>query len=223
VKPKERRRLKRLHAFERAAWEDGARYVCGVDEVGRGPLAGPVVACAVVIAGPLELEHLDDSKVVTLLRRQELEAAIRAQAVCVALGWAEVEEIDRINILQASRLAMHRALAGLTVAPCRVFVDAVSVPDCPYPQEAIVDGDARSAAIAAASIVAKVARDAYMAWLDAMFPAYGFAQHKGYATLEHLAALARFGPCAQHRRSFAPVMAPQFDFVYDRGVDHPVS
>jgi ribonuclease HII len=217
VKPRERRRLKRLHAFERAAWESGAHYVCGVDEVGRGPLAGPVVACAVVIDKPLELEHLNDSKVVTMLRRQELEAVIRSQAVCVSLGWADVEEIDRINILQASRLAMTRALAGLSVAPCRVFVDAVSIPGCPYPQESIIDGDAKSAAIAAASIVAKVARDAHMALLDALFPEYGFAQHKGYATLEHLHVLARLGPCAHHRRSFAPVIAPPFDFVFDRG------
>lgn len=208
----ERSRLQRLHRIEREAWESGARFICGVDEVGRGPLAGPVVAGAVVIDAPLLLEHLNDSKRVTVLRRQELDPAIRAAAVCWAIGWADHEEIDRINILNASRLAMGRALAALTVRPCMVLVDAVHIPECLSPQRAIIDGDAKSAVIAAASIIAKVARDARMAELEAQFPGYGFAEHKGYSTEEHLAALDRLGPCAIHRRSFAPVLQPRLAF-----------
>ncbi|MDQ2818160.1 MAG: ribonuclease HII [Candidatus Eremiobacteraeota bacterium] len=213
--PTERRRLRRLHTFERAAWDSGATLVCGVDEVGRGPLAGPVAACAVVIAQPLYLEHLNDSKIVSALRRTHLSEAIRAQAVCYALGWATSAEIDRVNILGATKLAMSRALGALSQAPCRVLVDAVSIPGCPYPQESIIDGDAKSAAIAAASIIAKVARDEHMALLDAAHAGYNFSQNKGYGTAEHLAALARQGPCPEHRRSFAPVLAPTLALAYD--------
>jgi ribonuclease HII len=209
----ERRRLKRLHRFEREAWDEGARLICGVDEVGRGPLAGPVTACAVVIARPLNLEHLDDSKVVTAQRRVALDPLIREQAVAVGLGWADETEIDALNILVASRLAMRRAIEGTGVVPCRVFVDGLPLPDCAYPQQALVDGDALSAAIAAASIVAKVARDAFMLDLDARFPGYGFAHNKGYATADHLDAIGRLGPCPAHRRSFAPVTQPPFAFV----------
>jgi ribonuclease HII len=213
VKPKERQRLRRLHRYEHAAWENGARFVCGLDEVGRGPLAGPVVACAVVIEKPLRLQFLNDSKRVTELRRIELDHEIRAEACCVALGWVDPEEIDRINILAATKLAMTRALQGLTQAPCRVFVDALRVPGCPFPQEAVIGGDAKLAVIAAASIVAKVARDAYMVELDARFPGYGFAEHKGYSTATHFDALDRLGPCSAHRRSFMPVVAPRFKFA----------
>ena len=213
MKGKERRRLTRLHAYERAAWESGARLLCGVDEVGRGPLAGPVTACAVVVCEPLYLEHLNDSKLVAAERRAVLDAAIRERAVSWALGWASHAEIDRFNILAAAKLAMSRAMAGLGVAPCRVLVDALRIPDCPYEQLPIVDGDAKSAVIAAASIVAKVARDAVMRELDAQFPGYGFAQHKGYATAEHLDALHRLGPCPEHRRSFAPVLQPSLGFA----------
>jgi len=213
VIPKERQRLRRLHAFERAAWESGARYVCGIDEVGRGPLAGPVVACAVVIDRPLRLQFLNDSKKVTELRRADLDGAIRAQAICVALGWVDAAEIDRINILAATKLAMNRAIAGLTQAPCRVFVDALKVPSCPYPQESIIGGDRKSAVIAAASIIAKVARDAHMTAMDSQYPGYGFAEHKGYSTAAHFAALDRLGPCPIHRRSFMPVIAPQLNFT----------
>jgi ribonuclease HII len=215
VKPKERRRLYRLHSFEREAWSSGARYLCGVDEVGRGPLAGPVVACAVVIEEPLYLEHLDDSKVVPGPRRAELAAAIRSRVVAYALGWATPAEIDRINILVASKVAMGRALASLTVAPNRVFVDAVTIPKCGYPQASIIDGDAKCASIAAASILAKVFRDRWMDQYHAIYPEYGFAQHKGYSTAEHLAALARLGPTPIHRRTYAPVLSPTFDFLLD--------
>ena len=210
--PKERQRLRRLHAFERAAWESGAHFICGVDEVGRGPLAGPVVAAAVVIEKPLRLQFLNDSKRVTVLRRADLDGEIRAQAVCVALGWAEPAEIDCINILAATKLAMSRAIAGLSQAPCRVLVDALKIPGCPYPQEPIVGGDRKSAAIAAASIIAKVARDAHMTAMEALYPGYGFAEHKGYSTAAHFEALDRLGPSPIHRRSFMPVIAPRLKF-----------
>jgi len=213
VTAKEKRRLHRLHAYERAAWESGAQFLCGVDEVGRGPLAGPVTACAVVIAAPLLLEGLNDSKVVIPERRVELEAAIRDRAVSVALGWASHEEIDRLNILQASRLAMSRALSALSIRPCRVLVDAVRIPDCAVAQDSIIDGDAKCAVIAAASIVAKVARDALMSRLDHCYPGYGFVNHKGYSTPEHLDALDRLGPCAIHRRTFGPVLQPPLKFA----------
>jgi len=209
------RRLYRLHSFEREAWSSGARLICGVDEVGRGPLAGPVVACAVVIDRPLEIEHLNDSKVVPLAHRMDLESAIRAQAIAYAFGWATPAEIDRINILAASKLAMARAIGGLTVQPCRVFVDAVNIPQCAYPQEPIIDGDAKSAAVAAASVIAKVFRDRWMDQYDPLYPEYGFSQHKGYATREHLTVLAKIGPSPIHRRTFAPVLAPAFDFLLD--------
>ena len=212
---RERRRLKRLHSYERAAWDAGARLLCGVDEVGRGPLAGPVTACAVVVVEPLNLEFLNDSKVVPAERRLLLEQAIRGQAACVALGWASHEEIDSLNILVASKLAMARALEGLKIMPDRVFVDAVEIPRCAFPQHPIIDGDAKCAVIAAASIVAKVARDAYMTELDVLYPGYGFARHKGYGTPEHLEALAQLGPSPIHRRTYAPVLQPMLDFADD--------
>ena len=189
--------------------------MCGVDEVGRGPLAGPVVACAVVTDQPLYLEFLDDSKTVTQLRRAALAQDIRTQAISFSLGWATPEEIDRLNILGASKVAMSRALGGLAVAPDRVLVDAVTIPLCPWPQEPIIDGDAKSAVIAAASVVAKVFRDLWMDQCDALYPEYGFAQNKGYATREHLGALAKHGPSPIHRRTFAPVLQPTFDFLLD--------
>lgn len=208
----EGRRLTRLHRFERELWESGLHFICGIDEVGRGPLAGPVTACAVIIERPLRLEFLDDSKVVTELRRVALDALIRDQASAVSIGWADHTEIDSLNILQASRLAMHRAIAGLGISPCKVLVDGHPLPNCAFPQMSIIDGDAKSAAIAAASIVAKVARDALMSEFDAAYPGYGFSHNKGYSTRDHLAALSSLGPCPVHRRSFAPVISPTFDF-----------
>src|SRR5579872_5952824 len=204
-----------MHSFERAAWKNGAQYVCGIDEAGRGPLAGPVVACAVVVEHPIYLEFLNDSKVLPLSRREVLSEAIRARSISFCVGSATPEEIDRYNILGATKLAMGRALAGLSVSPCRVFVDALTIPQCVHPQQPIIDGDAKCAVIAAASIVAKVHRDRWMHEYDAMYPEYGFAQHKGYATAEHLAALNRFGPSPIHRRSFAPVLQPTLDLVYE--------
>lgn len=179
--------------------------VAGVDEVGRGPLAGPVVAAAVILDPQHPIDGLRDSKRLTPARREALAGLVRERALAWSLGRAEVDEIDRLNILQATLLAMGRAVAGLAVTPTHVLVDGNRCPDLPMPCRAVVKGDDRVPAIAAAAILAKVVRDAEMAELDARHPGYGFATHKGYPTREHLAALARLGPSPVHRRSFAPV------------------
>ncbi|MEN8175218.1 MAG: ribonuclease HII [Pseudomonadota bacterium] len=179
--------------------------VCGIDEVGRGPLAGPVVAAAVILDPARPIEGLADSKQLREARRVELAGVIRQQALAWGLGRAEAAEIDRINILQATLLAMQRALAALATPPDRVQVDGNRLPDIPYPAEALVGGDGRIACISAASIIAKVARDAEMVALDDEYPGYGFAQHKGYPTRQHLEALETRGVTPLHRRSFAPV------------------
>ena len=205
LKPAEHARLQRLHRYEEAANARGFHLIGGIDEVGRGPLAGPVIAACVVLSKPLMLAGLNDSKRVSPIRRVALAEAIRAQAAGWAIGAADVGEIDRHSILGATLLAMERAVAGLALPPDYLLVDALRLPRCAQPQEAIIGGDGLSAAIAAASIVAKVHRDALMLTLDAAYPHYGFARHKGYPTPDHLAALAAHGPCEHHRRSFAPV------------------
>ena len=179
--------------------------VAGVDEVGRGPIAGPVVAAAVVLDPARSIAGLADSKQLTARRREALAVSIRETALTWALGRAEVEEIDRLNILQASLLAMRRAVAALGAVPELALVDGNRCPDLPCAALALVGGDRRVAAISAASILAKVARDAEMVALDARYPGYGLAGHKGYPTAAHRAALQRLGPLPIHRRSFAPV------------------
>lgn len=181
-----------------------ARRPAGIDEVGRGPLAGPVVAAAVILP-EYTIPGIGDSKRLSPKQRETAAVAIRAQAVAWAVGRAEVEEIDRINIRQATFLAMRRALALLRVVPDYALVDGRDCPGLNCPTRPIIGGDASVPAIGAASILAKQARDAEMVLLDAQFPGYGFARHKGYGTPEHLAALARLGPCILHRRSFRPV------------------
>jgi ribonuclease HII len=181
------------------------KLIAGVDEVGRGPLAGPVVAAAVILDETKLIEGLADSKVLSATRREELAHLIRERALCWALGRAEVEEIDRLNILQASLLAMRRAVMALSLPPELVLVDGNQAPELDYPVQTVVRGDATVPAISAASILAKVARDAEMCSLDSCFPGYGFSQHKGYPTPAHLDALAKQGVSAIHRRSFAPV------------------
>jgi ribonuclease HII len=181
------------------------RLVCGVDEVGRGPLAGPVVAAAVILDPARPIVGLADSKKLTEARREQLSAEIRATALAWSLGRAEVTEIDALNILQASLLAMQRAVAGLAMTPSKALVDGNRLPNLGCPAQAIVGGDASQPCISAASIVAKVARDREMVELDARYPGYGLARHKGYPTKVHLQALAELGVTEIHRRSFAPV------------------
>jgi ribonuclease HII len=180
-------------------------HACGVDEAGRGPLAGPVFAAAVVLGRGARISGLADSKQLSERQRTELAEEIRARAVSWAVAAATVEEIDAINILRASLLAMRRAVEGLTVTPHRALVDGLYCPEIAMPARAIVGGDATVAAISAASIMAKVARDEAMRSVHGLHPGYGFDRHKGYATPEHLEALRRLGACEAHRRSFAPV------------------
>ena len=179
--------------------------VAGVDEVGRGPLAGPVVAAAVILDDLRPIQGLRDSKALGPATRERLAEEIRAKALCVSLAEASVEEIDRLNILQATLLAMQRAVERLRLTPAYVLVDGNRLPKLRVPAEAMVKGDARVPVIAAASIVAKVYRDGVLCALHEKHPQYGFADHKGYPTPEHLAALRAHGPCAEHRRSFSPV------------------
>ena len=203
----ERRRLSRLFELELTLARDGHVRIAGVDEVGMGPLAGPVVAAAVVLRADAWLPGLDDSKRLTRAARERLAGEIELAAVDIAFGSAEPDEIDRVNIYQAGLLAMRRAVEALAAPPDAVLVDARRVPGIRCRQEAVTGGDSRVAAIAAASIVAKVRRDAHMRELDRHHPGYGFAQHVGYSTAEHLAALDALGPSPIHRRSFEPVRA----------------
>ncbi|MDO9198778.1 ribonuclease HII [Rhodoferax sp.] len=179
--------------------------VAGVDEAGRGPLAGPVVAAAVILDDLQPIKGLADSKILTALRREKLFDEIRAKALCCSIAEASVEEIDQLNILQATLLAMRRAVAGLRLKPSKVLVDGNRLPVLDVLAEAIVKGDATVPAISAASILAKVHRDQWCAELDQQYPQYGFARHKGYGTAEHLAALRAHGACPQHRKTFRPV------------------
>ena len=204
---RERRRLDRLHRFEERAHAAGHLLVGGIDEGGRGPLAGPVVAACVVVDRPLRLRGLNDSKQVLPERRLELADEIKTTVIAWAVGEASVAEIDRLNIYWASILAMERALAALSVQPAYLLTDAVRIKSWSGPQEPVIKGDAKCATVAAASIVAKVYRDGLLVALDRDYPNYGFADHKGYATPQHIAALAAHGPCAEHRRAFWRVKA----------------
>jgi ribonuclease HII len=204
---REHRRLDRLHAFEERARASGYLLVGGIDEVGRGPLAGPVVAACVVTDGPLRLRGLNDSKQVLPEVRQSLAVEIKAKCVAWAVGEATVREIDELNIYWASILAMERALAALHVPPQYLLTDAVRIKSWSGPQEPVIKGDAKCATVAAASIVAKVYRDGLLVALHETYPQYGFNQHKGYASPQHIAALNAHGPCAEHRRAFWRVRA----------------
>ena len=179
--------------------------VAGVDEAGRGPLMGPVVAAAVILDDLMPIKGLADSKKLTPLRREKLYDEIRAKALCCSIAIATAEEIDTLNILQATMLAMRRAVEGLRLKPHKVLVDGNRLPTLVILAEAIVKGDALVPAISAASILAKVYRDRWCADYDLEYPQYGFAGHKGYGTAAHLAALRKHGACPQHRRSFSPV------------------
>lgn len=182
-----------------------AGLIAGVDEAGRGPLAGPVVAAAVILDERVPIQGLADSKVLSAARRERLSEEIRVKALAWCVAEATVAEIDTVNILQATMLAMRRAVEGLRLKPAKVLVDGNRLPPLRVPAEAIVRGDATVASISAASILAKVHRDDWCRRLHERYPQYGFAAHKGYATAEHLAALKHHGACPEHRRSFAPV------------------
>ena len=201
----EQARLGRLLELERRLWERGCALVAGVDEVGRGCLAGPVVAAAVILRQDALLPGLDDSKKLSPEKRERLAVEVAAQAQALAIGQVEAAEIDQIDILQASLKAMRLALGQLRPAPQQVLVDGNHRPGSAFPETAVVEGDSRSLSIAAASVVAKVHRDHLMTEYDRQYPGYGFAAHKGYGSPQHLAALQAQGPCPLHRLSFAPV------------------
>lgn len=191
--------------FERVARLCGYRRIAGIDEAGRGPLAGPVVAAAVILPTRCPLFGINDSKQLSAKDREQVYTAILDQAVAVGIGSADVAEIDQLNILTATRLAMRRAIDQLAPPPDYLLIDAVVLPGLKVPTRPIIKGDALSVSIAAASIVAKVTRDRLMANYHETFPEYGFLSHKGYGTAEHLERLARHGPCSIHRRTFSPV------------------
>ncbi|WP_025774395.1 ribonuclease HII [Neomoorella thermoacetica] len=198
----ERERVEALYAWERRLQRQGVARIAGVDEAGRGPLAGPVTAAAVILPPGLFIAGLNDSKKVPPARRRELAAVIKKESLAWGIGWVSVKEIDCLNILTASRWAMRRALSALASRPDHVLIDGMELPGLKIPQTPLVGGDALSASIAAASILAKVARDELMVAYDAVFQGYGLAGNKGYPTREHREALRRLGPCALHRRSF---------------------
>jgi ribonuclease HII len=203
---KEGQRLHTLLKYELDLWDQGIKLIAGVDEAGMAPLAGPVVAGAVILPCNYKLRGLDDSKkIIDEQKRSELAIQIKKDAICWAVGIAEVDEIDSINIYHAGLLAMRRAVEGLSHKPDYALVDARTIPQCKCPQKGIIHGDALSASIAAASIIAKTTRDAHMIEMDRLFEGYGFASHKGYPTAEHIAALKEKGALPIHRRSFAPV------------------
>lgn len=222
------RLLKRLRCtlrYEKRAWSSGARLVAGVDEVGRGSLFGCVVAAAVILDPGYRVRGLRDSKLLLPERREILAERIREHAVAWAVAAVDAARIDQINIYQASRAAMREAVLRLAPAADHLLIDAVRI-DCEMPQDAIIHGDALSASIAAASILAKVERDRMMCEWDAVFPAYGLASHKGYSTPRHLAALRELGPTPLHRQSFAPVWqnpVPQEAFAFMTDEDESVA
>jgi ribonuclease HII len=186
------------------------RRVAGIDEAGRGPLAGPVVAAAVILRPRRPIEGVADSKTLSARQRSALSLQIRAEALCFGIGWADTQEVDALNILQATFLAMRRALLQMTLIPDHVLIDGNRLPNLQglgkvLTARAIVGGDATEPAISAASILAKTARDNYMNQMDTIYPEYSFASHKGYATADHQRLLARYGPCPLHRRTFEPV------------------
>jgi ribonuclease HII len=201
----EGQRLRKMLQYEGLLWSAGARCVAGVDEAGMSPLAGPVYAAAVIFAPGTRIVGVDDSKKLDAACRERLAGDIKASAVAWSVAFADVDEIDDINIYWASRLAMRRAIEGLPHPPDHVLVDGRRLKGLELPQQGIIKGDAKSLAIAAASILAKTARDDLMSRLDALYPGYGFVRHKGYPVPEHRAALRKLGACPLHRRSFGPV------------------
>lgn len=221
----EAQRLRKILQFESELWAEGFNLIAGVDEAGMAPLAGPVVAGAVILPKNYKLRGLNDSKkILDEAKREEMAAQIKLDALCWSTGRAEVEEIDQLNIYHAGLLAMRRAVEGLQHTPDFVLVDARKIPQCPTPQRGIIHGDLLSASIAAASIIAKTTRDAHMAALDLQYPGYGLASHKGYGTPAHYRALKEHGVLPIHRRSFAPIrqmlgLDPVQEKLFEKEVD----
>jgi ribonuclease HII len=201
----EGQRLRKMLRFETLLWQEGQEAIAGVDEAGMSPLAGPVAAAAVILKPGTRIIGIDDSKKLDANSRESLAEEIKEKAASWSVAFVEVEEIDIINIYWAGILAMRRAVEGLGVIPQHLLIDAKRLKDIAIPQQAIIKGDTKSASIAAASILAKVSRDALMRTLDIRHPGYGFADHKGYPVRAHYAALSKLGACAAHRRSFGPV------------------
>ncbi len=197
----EKERIEALKFYEHK-YQDQYKYIAGIDEVGRGPLAGPVVAACVILPKDCDILYINDSKKLTAAKREELYEVITSKAISVSVGLATEGSIDRMNILQATYEAMRKAIKESSVKPDLLLNDAVTIPDVDIKQVAIIKGDAKSISIGAASIIAKVIRDGMMVQYDKMFPQYGFASNKGYGTAEHIEALRKYGPCPIHRRSF---------------------
>ena len=192
-------------SYEQELYNKGIRYIAGVDEVGRGPLVGPVVTAAVILPVGYFNGLINDSKKLSEKRRNELYEIIMRDALSVSIGMMDNKVIDDVNIYEATKLAMYQAINNLEIKPEYVLIDAMKLSDLEMPSESIIKGDSKSETIAAASIIAKVTRDRLMLQYDEQYPEYGFAQHKGYGTAEHIAALRKYGPCSIHRKSFEPV------------------
>ena len=208
----EHARLLKMYAYEHEAWARGYEIVAGVDEAGRGPLAGPVSVAAVILPHDLCLPKLNDSKKLSAKVREELFDEIQEKAIAVGTALIDAQTIDRVNIYQATINGMYEAIFSLQPEPQEVLIDAVPLENLPMASQSIIKGDAKSASIAAASIIAKVTRDRLMDEYDKIYPEYGFAQHKGYGTAQHIEALKKYGPCLIHRRSFEPVRSLVRDF-----------
>jgi ribonuclease HII len=199
---KQKEKLETMKSFERPLWATGMKYIAGIDEVGRGPLAGPVVTAAVILPEDFDVLGVDDSKKLSPKKREELYELIMEKAIAVSIGRREPEDIDRINILEATKEAMADAVMGLPVKPDHLLIDAVKLSGLKIPQTSIIKGDARSVSIAAASIIAKVTRDREMVEMDEKYPGYSFASNKGYGTKAHYDGLSKLGPCPIHRKTF---------------------
>ena len=204
-KAAEMQRMQSLYSFEQEYYQQGYQYVAGVDEAGRGPLAGPVVAAAVILPVKAYIPILNDSKKLTEKQRDSLYQIIKSIAVATSSVIIDTDIIDHLNIYQATVKGMYQAIKALSITPQAVLIDAVPLPDCKLPTQSIIKGDALSASIAAASIIAKVERDKLMSQLDKIYPQYGFGKHKGYGTKEHFQAIYQHGPCPIHRKSFQPI------------------
>ena len=194
-----------IYKYEEQLYDAGYEYICGVDEVGRGPLAGPLVVCACILPQFHRIEGLNDSKQLSDKKRRELYKKIIKEAVAYKIVYISVEEVDELNIYQATKKGMLKAIEGLKVKPNYALIDAMPLSELDLPYQSIIHGDALSASIAAASIIAKVERDDYMAKMDVKYPNYGFKKHKGYCTKFHVEALEKYGPCKIHRKTFSPV------------------